>query len=81
MRWVKTSSQKIRYRPPDINYDDAARIEKIDGIGPKTAQRIVEYRTLHGPYVSLDELRKVKGINKRNWQKIKDYYLEARRDQ
>ncbi len=81
MRWVKTSSQKIRYRPPDINYDDAARIEKIDGIGPKTAQRIVEYRAIHGPYASLDELRKVKGINKRNWQKINDFYLEAGHDQ
>ncbi len=77
LRWVKTSSQKIKKRLPDINRDDAKFIERIDGIGPKTAQRIVEYRQTHGAFQSLEDLKKVKGITKKNFQKIKAFYVEA----
>ncbi len=34
----------------------------ISGVGPKTAQAIVQYRTLHGPFRSVDDLVQVKGV-------------------
>lgn len=38
------------------------QLEKLDGIGPTLAKRIVEYRDSHGGFRSLDELGQVDGI-------------------
>ena len=49
--------------PVDINSADAASLaEAIDGVGERKAEAIVEYREVHGPFVSVDELAGVKGI-------------------
>ena len=77
LRWVKTSSQKIKHRPPDINHDDAKFLDRIDGIGLKTAERIVAYRREHGLFENLQGLLKVKGVTPKNFSKIKAFYDEA----
>jgi competence protein ComEA len=44
---------------------NAATVEQLDtlpGIGPALAQRIVEYRTVNGPFTTLEDLKKVRGI-------------------
>lgn len=47
----------------DINSADAATLDKnLKGIGPRTAAAIVDYRTKHGPFKSVDELANVKGV-------------------
>ena len=49
--------------PIDINTADAKTLAAVmPGVGPKTAQAIVDYRTQKGPFKSVDELTKVKGI-------------------
>jgi competence protein ComEA len=51
--------------PVDINTADAVTLDKsLKGIGPKTAQAIVDYRAKNGPFKSVDELTKVKGVGK-----------------
>src|SRR4030042_7178446 len=52
----------------DINSASSEELEKIIGIGPVLAQRIIEMR----PFSSLDDLIKVKGIGEKPLQKIKD---------
>lgn len=47
----------------NINTADAKTIDtELVGVGAKTAKAIVEYRTKHGPFKSVDDLAKVKGI-------------------
>lgn len=46
----------------DINHADAAMLELLPGIGPATAQKIVTYRTLHGPFQRIEDLIAVRGI-------------------
>lgn len=77
LRWARVSSQKIKRTPPDINRANVKQLDRIDGIGPTIAQRIVAYRARHGAFLSLDDLSKVKGISKRSLLKIKAYYAEA----
>ncbi|TWH27043.1 competence protein ComEA, partial [Isoptericola variabilis J7] len=46
----------------DLNTADAATLETLPGIGPVLAERIVAWRTEHGPFASVDELGEVSGI-------------------
>jgi competence protein ComEA len=43
------------------------QLDELDGIGPTLAQRIVEYRTTHGGFRSLGELREVEGIGEKRF--------------
>jgi competence protein ComEA len=43
------------------------QLDQLDGIGPTLAQRIVEYRTTHGGFRSLGELREVEGIGEKRF--------------
>jgi len=56
----------------NINSATAKELQKVDGIGAKTAAKIVVYRDEHGPFKSVDELLKVKGIGKKKLKKADD---------
>ncbi len=56
----------------DLNNSDATTLEKLYGIGPASAQRIVEYRSKLGGYVSTTQLSEVYGIPDSTINKIKD---------
>ena len=49
----------------------AEQIEELDGIGPTIAEKIVEYRTAHGGFRSLDQLRQVDGIGEKRLESLK----------
>jgi competence protein ComEA len=48
--------------PVSLNSGTLEQRETLDGIGPALAQRIIDYRTLHGGFRSLEELDQVSGI-------------------
>ena len=48
--------------PLNINQADVSELEQLPAIGPVTAQAIVDYRSAHGPFQSIEELDQVKGI-------------------
>jgi competence protein ComEA len=48
--------------PVHLNSATLEQLEALDGIGPSLAQRILDYRTQHGGFRSLDELDQVSGI-------------------
>ena len=49
-------------RQVDVNQADVAELERLPGVGPALAGRIVAYRTQHGPFSSVDEITRVTGI-------------------
>jgi competence protein ComEA len=55
----------------NVNTADAAELQKVPGIGPKTAQRILDERTLRGPFKTVDELRRVPGIGPKTLEKLR----------
>jgi competence protein ComEA len=46
----------------DLNAATAGDLDALPGIGPVLAQRIVDHRTAHGPFTSVDQLDDVSGI-------------------
>ncbi|MGH2970570.1 MAG: ComEA family DNA-binding protein [Gaiellaceae bacterium] len=48
--------------PLDLNTASAEQLDALPGVGPATAQKIIDYRQAHGPFRSIDELEAVPGI-------------------
>jgi competence protein ComEA len=46
----------------NINTADEATLETLNGVGPVLAAAIIQYRTEHGPFASVDQLDEVSGI-------------------
>jgi|GEM_PF-4534912 len=63
-----SKNQECSFNSIDINTASLEKLDKIYGVGPATAQKIIDNR----PYNSLDDLIKVSGIGETTLQKIKD---------
>jgi len=48
--------------PLDVNLASAAELERLPGVGPALAARIVDVRAREGPFGSVDDLRRVRGV-------------------
>jgi len=59
--------------PININSATQAQFEALPGIGPKVAQRIVEYRQKNGQFKKVEDLMNVKGIGEKSFLKLKPY--------
>lgn len=57
----------------NINSADATQIALLPGVGEKTAENIVAYRTEHGNFKTIDDLTKVKGIGEKSLEKFRGY--------
>lgn len=60
--------------PLDINAMSAADFENLPGIGPVTAQRIVEYRQNIGGKMGVEELQAVEGIGEKKYKELVRYF-------
>ncbi len=57
--------------PLDLNLATAAQLEELPGVGPVLAQHVVEWRTRHGRFASVDQLREVSGIGESKYAQLK----------
>ncbi len=55
----------------NINTATAAQLDKLPGIGPAVAARIIEYRQKNGQFKKVEELMNVKGIGEKSFLKLK----------
>lgn len=56
----------------DLNAATVEQLDALPGIGPVTAQRILDWRAAHGRFTSVDQLREVNGIGESKFAKLKD---------
>lgn len=65
---ASASSGKI-----NINSADSTALQQLNGVGPATAQKIIDYRTANGRFKSIEELKNVSGIGDKTYEKLKEF--------
>lgn len=61
----------------NINTASRSQLMLLPGIGETIAQRIIDYRSSNGPFVSIEELLNVSGIGDKKLDEIRDYVTAA----
>jgi competence protein ComEA len=62
-------------RPPgklDLNSATPEQLDALPGVGPVTAQRILEWRTRHGRFARVEQLREIEGIGERRFGQLRE---------
>lgn len=77
---IQTQTYKTKTLKPtrlviNINKADKDELIELPGIGPKLAERILEYRKENGPFTKKEDIIEVKGIGLKKFEKIKDMII------
>jgi len=56
----------------DLNSATADQLDTLPGVGPVTAQRIVEWRTRNGRFTRVEQLREIEGIGERRFAQLRE---------
>jgi competence protein ComEA len=63
--------KNVRVGPINLNRATKSQLDTLDGIGPVIAQRIIDYRKVNGPFLTIDDIQKVSGIGTAKFAQIK----------
>ena len=58
--------------PLDLNTATIEQLDALPGVGPVTAQRIVDWRARNGRFATVDQLREVEGIGERRLGQLRE---------
>ena len=59
----------------NINTADVAQLQFLPRVGQKAAQRIIDYRTAHGPFQKSTDLMQVKGFGAKSYERLSAYIV------
>lgn len=57
----------------NLNTADLDTLMTVDGIGEKTAQKIMMYREVNGPFETVEDLMYIPGLGEARFEKIRRY--------
>jgi competence protein ComEA len=61
--------------PINPNTATSTELQRLPGIGPALAERVVAYREAHGPFRHVQELTRVRGIGAKTLARLKPYLV------
>jgi comEA protein len=77
---VSTSATTKKPPPQPINLNAATseELQQVPGIGPATADKILQMRKSYGPFKTVDDLLAIRGIGKKRLDKMRKYLVAGR---
>src|SRR5216683_6113384 len=70
---ASSAKKKPPLRPVNINTANSEELQQVPGIGPATAQKILQMRKSYGAFKSVDDLLSIKGLGKKRLEKMRKY--------
>jgi len=70
---VVATTKKPPPQPVNLNTANSEQLQLVPGIGPATAEKILQMRKSYGPFKSVDDLRAVRGIGPKRIEKMRKY--------
>jgi len=65
--------ERVPIRIVDLNSASRTELMQLPRIGAKTAERIIEFRKKHGPFMRIEEIMNVSGIGESTFQLLKPH--------
>jgi len=70
---VSAATKKPPPKPININTATSEELQQVPGIGPVTAEKILQMRKSYGAFKSVDDLLAIKGLGKKRLDKMRKY--------
>jgi competence protein ComEA len=67
------ANKKLPLHPVNINTATSEQLQEVPGIGPATANKILQARKSYGAFKSVDDLQAIKGIGPKRLDKMRKY--------
>jgi len=70
---INSAKKKPPLKPVNINTANSEELQQVPGIGPATAQKILEMRKSYGAFKSVDDLLAIRGLGEKRLDKMRKY--------
>lgn len=70
---ILPATKKPPLKPVNLNSATSEELQEVPGIGPATAEKILQMRKSYGPFKSVDDLLAIRGIGKKRLDKMRKY--------
>src|SRR5260370_3079379 len=67
------AKKKPPLKPVNINTANSEELQQVPGIGPATAQKILQMRKSYGAFKRVDDLLPIRGLGRKRLDKIRKY--------
>src|SRR5712675_2736499 len=75
---MSAATKKPPLKPININTANSEELQQVPGIGPATAEKILQMRKSYGVFKSVDELLSIRGIGKKRLEKMRKYLVVSK---
>jgi competence ComEA-like helix-hairpin-helix protein len=70
---VFAGKKKPPLKPVNINTATSEELQQVPGIGPATAEKILQMRKSYGAFKSVDDLLAIRGLGAKRLEKMRKY--------
>ena len=70
---LSSANKKPPTQPSNINSADSSQLQLVPGIGPSTAEKILQMRKSYGAFKSVNGLMAIRGIGPKRLEKMRKY--------
>jgi competence ComEA-like helix-hairpin-helix protein len=72
------TTKKPPTHPININTAQSAELPQVPGIGPSTAEKILQTRKSYGSFKTVDDLLSIRGIGPKRLEKMRKYWTAGK---